>query len=166
MNINKPKDERIISEYGRLYRICFYILYGGILLDVILKFNFYSFSETTTQTIQLFITEIILLISVFYITLFSLAKKGILFFFENVEPTKFPRKKYILLSVSVSATLALSLWTLRIIMDPTWIYGWLSGLLFLSAIYLITFTLSFIFLYLSFYLSYRVAKKNYAKIIG
>ena len=154
-------DERIVNESNRIYRLCFYILCGGMLLDLLVKFNLYNFSENAAVTVQLFLPETLLLFAVFYMNIFMLAKKGIAFGAEWYDPSdgaKCPTKRYALISLAVALVVAIGLWTPRFIFG-TWEYGIFSAILFCGAIYLITFVLAFLVMFVSLRIAFRVAKK-------
>ncbi len=151
-------DERTVYESNRIYKRCFYILCCGIFFDLVVKFNLYKFEENTLQTVLAFGIETMLLATVFYVNLFSLAKKGIAFGVSDTELDKFPAKIYVSLSFGIAFTLSVGMWTLRFC-TSSWEYGLLSAVLFCTVIYLVTFVLAFLMVYLSFYFSFRVAKK-------
>ena len=93
--------------------LCLNILFVGILVDLIIKFNFYSFSESIGETLRLFAIESCLLITVFYLKLFGHAKKGILIGSRSETVTAFPAKKYALISLIFSSVLTFGLWLPR-----------------------------------------------------
>lgn len=159
---NKIQDERVESESLKIYKICFFILCIGIFLDLIIKFNLYSFSETTKETVLAFLIESLLLIAVFYLNVFLLAKKGIAILVSSVNLEKFPKKKYAIASAIISGAIAIGLWTIRFC-TGYWEYGVGFAILFCSLIYIITFTVPFVVLFVSFYLSFKIARKNQEK---
>lgn len=157
---NRIQDERVISESNRIYRICFYLLCGGIFLDLIVKFNLmYNFSETTRETVLMFGMEALFLVSVFYINIFMLAKKGIAFGSTDMDIDKFPKKRYALVAGGISLVLAIGLWTIRVCVGH-WEYGLLNAIIFVGVLYILTFLIAFVILYFGFWLAFKVAKKN------
>ena len=156
---NNMQDERVISESNRIYKSCFYILCGALFLSVIVQFNLYSFGSLQSEPFPLFVIEGILLIIVFYLNLFLLARKGITVGVNEVTPGKFPKKRYALISGTIALLLSLGLWTLRFCIGH-WEYGLLPAILFCSAIYALTFAVAFAVLYGSFYIAYTIAKKH------
>ena len=155
-------DERIVNESNRIYRLCFYILCGGMLLDLLVKFNLYNFSENAAVTVQLFLPETLLLFAVFYTNIFMLAKKGIAFGAEWYDPSdgaKCPTKRYALISLAVALVVAIGLWTPRFIFG-TWEYGIFSAILFCAVIYIVTFVLAFLVMFVSLCLAFRMAKRS------
>ena len=160
--VNKRCDERIISESNRVYRLCFYFLCGGILIDLLTKFNLYTFNENSAVTLQLFLPETLLLCAVFYVNIFALAKKGIPFGAADYEGEQCPNKRYSAISAVISFLIAFGLWTPRFAFGY-WEYGIFSAILFCAAIYLITFVIGFTVLFFSFRLAFHLAK-HYANI--
>lgn len=155
---NALNDERAVYESNRIHKRCFYILCVGIFVDLIIKFNLYKFEEDVLQTVLAFAIEAVLLVAVFYINLFALARKGIAFGASEVELDKFPIKLYASLSALIAFTLAVGMWTLRFC-TGSWEYGLFNAVLFCSAIYLVTFVFAFLIIYIGFYFAFAVAKK-------
>lgn len=154
-------DERIASESSRIHRLCFYILSGGMLVDLLAKFNLYTFNENAFVTVQLFLPEILLLCAVFYMNLFMLARRGIAFgaeWYDITAETKCPNRRYAAISAIVALVIAVGLWTPRFAFGY-WEYGILSAILFCAALYLITFAIGFLVLFFSFRIAFGVAKR-------
>ncbi len=157
---NRIQDERIISESNRIYRICFYILCGGIYLDLIVKFNLlYSIGDGGLPTLWMLGLETLILLGVFYINIFMLAKRGIAFGATDLDTDRFPKRRYALVAGGIALVFAIGMWTLRICTN-TWEYGVWNAILFLGLLYLLTFAFAFAILYFSFWIVFRIAKKN------
>ena len=152
-------DERVIGESNRIYRLCFFILCGGIFLDLIIKFNLYTFWETTAQTLQLFLLETVLLVTVFYMHIFMLARRGIAFGSVCTELGRFPCGRYALLASVPALMISLGIWLPRFALG-SWEYGVFNAILFCSAIIILTFLAGFLVLFGSFYAAFRVAKSR------
>lgn len=155
-------DERVTAESNRIYRFCFYVLSGGMLADLTVKFNLYNFSENALMTAQLFLPEVLLLFAVFYMNVFMLARKGIPFGAEGYGTERCPVGRYAVLSAIISLVISVGLWTPRFAFG-SWEYGAFSAILFCAAIYLITFVIAFTVLFLSFVLAFSMAKRRAEK---
>ncbi len=158
---NKIQDERVVNESLKIYKISFFVLCVGIFFDLIIKFNLYNFNETATETILAFFVESILLVTVFYLNIFMLARKGIAIFINDVNLKKFPKKRYATVSGIISGVISIGLWTIRFC-TGSWEYGIVNAIVFCALIYIVTFAISFVILFSSFYLSFWVARKNQA----
>lgn len=158
---NRVTDERILAEENRIYKICFYVLCGGLFLDLIVKFNLYRFSETAGETWVSFGLETVFLVAVFYINLFLLARRGIAFAAADIETDRFPRRRYACVAGGLALLLSLGMWTVRFSVG-SWEYGLPAAILFCGAIYLLTFVLAFLLLYGSFYIAFCIARQNAA----
>ncbi len=156
---NNIQDERVTNESLKAYKISFYVLTIGIFFDLIIKFNLYSFGETAKETVLAFLIETALLVTVFYLNIFLLAKKGIAIGANTVNLDRFPKKRYACISVIISLVIALGLWTIRF-STGSWEYGLGNAILFCALIYLFTFALSFAILFTSFYFAFKLTKKS------
>lgn len=156
---NNIQDERVINEGLKAYKVSFYVLCIGIFFDLIIKFNLYSFGESTLETALAFLIEAMLLVTVFYLNIFILASKGIAPFISDVNLDKFPKKRYALISGIVGGVISVGLWTIRFC-TGSWEYGLASAILFCTLIYIFTFIIAFAILFVSFYVSFRIAKKK------
>ena len=154
------RDERVIIESNRIYRLCFCILCSGMLIDLLIKFNMYTFDETASQTLQLFLLESVLLVTVFYFALFALARKGIAFGYSSVELGAFPKKRYSAISASVAAVLTVGLWAPRLIAFDAWSTQMANEIFVIILIILLTFILACSVMLLSFYAAFRVARRT------
>ena len=155
-------DERIVNESNRIYRLCFYILCGGMLLDLLVKFNLYNFSENAAVTVQLFLPETLLLFAVFYTNIFMLARKGIAFgaeWYDLSDGAKCPTKRYAAISLAVALVIAIGLWTPRLAFG-NWEYGVFAAILFCAVIYIVTFVLAFLVMFVSLRVAFRMAKRS------
>ena len=156
---NNIQDERVINESLKAYKISFYVLTIGIFFDLIIKFNLYSFSQTTSETALAFFIETALLVTVFYLNIFLLAKKGIAIGINSVCLDSFPRKRYASISAIISGIIAIGLWTIRF-STGSFEYGLGNAILFCALIYIFTFVISFAVLFTSFYFAFKLAKKS------
>ena len=155
-------DERITTECNRIYRLCFYILCGGMLIDLLVKFNLYNFSENASVTVQLFLPETLLLLAVFYTNIFMLARKGIAFgaeWYDLSDGAKCPTKRYAAISLAVALVIAIGLWTPRFAFG-NWEYGVFAAILFCAVIYIVTFVLAFLIMFVSLRVAFRMAKRS------
>lgn len=161
MKNNKIVDERVIFESNKIYKYCFYILCGGILIDLMLKINLWIFGSSD-YNLPFFVViglEAIFVIVAFLSNVFLLAKKGILFGIGDLGNESFPKKKYALLSTYLSLGIAIASFCLRFFFYESE-YGFFWSFLFIFILGLILMLLSFIVFYLIFYLAFRVARKT------
>jgi hypothetical protein len=132
-----------------------------MLIDLLVKFNLYNFSESASVTVQLFLPETLLLLAVFYTNVFMLARKGIAFgaeWYDFSDGAKCPTKRYAVISLAVALVIAIGLWTPRFTFG-NWEYGVFTAILFCAAIYLVTFVLAFLVMFVTLRIAFRVAKK-------
>lgn len=161
MKSNKKvlNDERVVKESNQIYKICFYVLWTFIFIDVLIKFNLYTFDESPSYMWYLFGVEALFLVVIFYFYIIANASKGILIGASNLEINKFPLKRYLLISVILSLILSIGLFVIRYIVSN--IKGLVGdgGEYWIGFFTLLTFVLAFITLFSSFYLCYSIVTK-------
>lgn len=156
MSKNKVVDERVVNESNRIYKICFYIICIALFLDIIIKFNLWSFADDSTEFLVTIGIESVFLIGIFYVSTFLLARKGITVLTQT-DPSFFPKKQYGIICLIGGIIVSVGLWTIRFA-TGSWEYGFWKAVLFCGLIYLVTFLITFVALYLTFYFAYKVAK--------
>ncbi len=160
------RDERIAAVSAEIYKRCFYVLSALLLLDLLLKFNLFGILYELTDTVMLFLwLEALVLLTVFYIALFSLARRGIAVGTDCMGEGKAPVRKYLALSAVMGGLVSVGMWTLRFCVFD-WSVSELRGgvaVLLIAMLYLFSFALVFGVSYLSLYLSYRVAHRAMEK---
>lgn len=156
--MKRVTDERIHSESNKIYSVCFYILCAGVLLDLILKFNFYRFDLSFGEIMLSFGIELLLVVAVFYANLFLLASRGILFGASGLELARFPKGRCLCVSATAAGIVSAGMWGIRIL-TGSWEYGLAWAILFWAIILSVTFLSVFAVLLLSLYLAWRVAKR-------
>jgi len=160
--MNKIQDERLVALSNSIYKKSFYILWWIFLLDFLLKFNMFGVYYSLTPTISLFMwIEAAALVTVFYISFFSLAKNGIAVGINDSESSKLPKKTYLALSAAFGVAISFCMWTLR------WItFDWriseirgFAAVILIASIHIITFILAFFAAFISLAISYKMAIK-------
>ena len=161
----KIYDERIVSESNRIFKNCFYIVCIFLFADIIVKFNLWGFED---KPLEFWVTmgfESLFLVTMFFLSTFMLAKKGITIGAADLDGDSFPKKRYLVISLLGGAIVSAGLWTIRFAAG-NWEYGLLNAIIFCGMVYLVTFAIAFAVLFSTFYLGYRVAKKSNEKITG
>lgn len=152
-------DERLMAESGRIYRIGFWVLAVGILLDLLMKVAVYMPSWVGEEGIfPLLGLEGIVLVAALLLCALLAAGRGILTLGADPEAERFPAKHYALVSLGIGLGLSAVSLLLRVIFHPGWefdvgalivVFGLVVG--FITA-------LTFVVCFAAFYLLFRVAK--------
>ena len=157
-------DERVVGESNRVYRLCFYILCGAVFADVIVKFNLWTFTGRDGGLLLYAGIEAAILLAVFYVSTFWLAKKGIPVFAAESTGGRFPRGRYAAVSAVGGLIVSAGLWTIRFA-TGTWEYGPWGAVLFCGSVYIATFSAAFAVLYATIYAAYKVAARSNRRIV-
>lgn len=157
-------DERVVNESNQIYKICFYILCGFIFIDIIIKFNLYTFNESPSYMWYLFGVETLFLLITFYFNLIANACKGILVGASDLEINRFPLKRYTIISLVLSLIIAIGMFVIRYIVSNIKSLVGDGGEYWIAFFTLIAFIISFSILLISFYICYRVVTAKNKRI--
>lgn len=157
-------DERVVGESNRVYRLCFYILCGAVVTDVIVKFNLWTFTGRDGGLLLYAGIEAAILLAVFYISTFWLAGKGIPVCAADLTGGRFPRGRYAAVSAVGGLIVSVGLWTIRFAAG-TWEYTLWGAVLFCGMVYIATFLAAFAVLYATFFAAYKVAARSNRRIV-
>lgn len=161
ISTKSPKDSSRTELSARIHKTSLVLLLIGLLVDVMLKINLWNFGSNSAKALLMMGMEICLLLIVFHIELFGHAAAGVLI--GTAAPTsKFPAKVYLKRSALGALIVSVGLWTLRfIIAGPQELRGGTLVLL-CTMLYAVTFLAAFAYLFLAFYVAYRVARRKFS----
>ena len=97
----KSKDERVVAEINRIYKIGFFFLTFGILLDVVLQAIGVRLEGTTMGDSSINLLEFGILLAAQLITLLMMNRKGLMDDNAYAEADRYPWKHYLLQGVLV-----------------------------------------------------------------
>ena len=167
--MDKNKDERIVNESNKIYKICYYILMIIVMVDIIIEFNIKITFTTMNGVDKTFIFKVILFILLFYINFFLHASKGVLLGIKEVFVEHIPVKKMLSISLLYSSILSFFLWIPRIIYYK--VIGFNSELsvsmfIIFVCLFLVSFIVLFVILNVSYLIAYGILRYASHKIIS
>ena len=152
-------DERLLSESGKIYRIGFWVLSAGILLDVLIKLALYlPGSRQSWGLFPLVGMEGIVLVAALVLSALLAAGRGILTMGADPEADHFPARHYALVSLGVGLGLSAAGLGLRAAFYPHWEFDAGALVLVFGLIILVVTVLTFLICFSAFYLLFRVAR--------
>ena len=152
-------DERVLSESGRIYRIGFWVLSAGILLDVLIKLALYlPGSRQTWGLFPLVGMEGAILIAALLLCALLAAGRGILTLGADPEAERFPARHYALVSLGVGLGLSVVSLLLRAAFYPHWEFDAGALVLVFGLIILFVTGVTFLVCFGTLYLMFRIAR--------
>ena len=152
-------DERVLSESGRIYRIGFWVLSAGILLDVLIKLALYlPGSRQTWGLFPLVGMEGIVLAGALVLCALLAAGRGILTLGADPEAERFPARHYALVSLGLGLGLSVAGLALRAIFYPHWEFDAGALVLVFGLIILFVTGVTFLVCFGTLYLMFRIAR--------
>ena len=154
-------DERVLSESGRIYRIGFWVLSAGILLDVLIKLALYlPGSRQTWGLFPLVGMEGAILIAALLLCALLAAGRGILTLGADPEAERFPARHYALVSLGVGLGLSVVSLLLRAAFYPHWEFDTGALVLVFGAVVFFVTAVTFLICFSASYLLFRLAKRR------
>lgn len=155
---NTTDDERRLVEQGKIYRIGFWVLAAGILLDVLIKAALYLPGGRGKWGIfPLVGMEGAVLAAALVLCALLAAGRGILMA-GGGDGDRFPVRHYALVSLGLGLGLSVVGLGLRIWFYPYWEGDVLSMLLFLGLVLLLMTLAVFLVCFVTLYLMFRIAR--------
>ena len=152
-------DERLLAESGRIYRIGFWVLAAGVLLDLLVKTATYLPAWVGEEGIfPLMGLETLVLLAALLLCALLAAGRGILTVGADPEAERFPARHYALVSLGIGLGLSVASLLLRVVFHPGWEYDVWALVLVFGILILIVTAFTFAVCFVSFYLLFRVAK--------
>ena len=152
-------DERLMTESGKIYRIGFWVLAAGILLDLLIKTATYLPAWVGEEGIfPLMGLETAVLVGTLLLCALLAAGRGILTVGANPEADRFPAKHYALVSLGIGLGLSVASLLLRAIFHPSWEFDTGALVLVFGILILLVTAFTFVVCFAAFYLLFRVAK--------
>ena len=165
--MKKPKiwkatdDERLLAESGKIYRVGFWVLAAGILLDVLMKAAVYLPAWVGEAGIfPLLGLEGMVLIAALVLCALLAAGRGILTLGADPEADRFPAKHYALVSLGLGLGLSAAGLALRAIFYPHWEFDAGALVLVFGLIILFVTGVTFLVCFGTLYLMFRIARRR------
>ncbi len=112
----KQKDERVVAETNRIYKVGYLIFNIGILFDLYLQI-------AAGQGFAIRSVEWLVLIAANLVCLVMMVRKGMADDDRYAETDVFPKKHYALVSLGVGAAAAALMVGMKMLMNPYWELG-------------------------------------------
>lgn len=164
-------DEKSENISSKIYKYIAYALFIGIFVDLIIKgivvdfeeYNFFGKSANTSYDMTAFVAtmtlvalEMLLIVGAFLTRVFMLAKNGIAIWATDCELSRFPIKRYLIVSTIISAIIAFTFFAMMCIRS----FFEAETAIVAILISLVIFAGFFALLLLIFYIAYIVVIKN------
>ena len=154
-------DERLLSESGRIYRVGFWVLAAGILLDVLIKLALYlPGSRQSWGLFPLVGMEGAILVAALVLCALLAAGRGILTLGADPEADCFPARHYALVSLGAGLGLSAAGLALRAVFYPHWELGAGALVLVFGLIILFITGVTFLVCFGTLYLMFRIARRR------
>ena len=154
-------DERLMAESGRIYRVGFWVLAVGILLDVLMKTAVYLPTWVGEEGIfPLLGLESLVLVAALVLCALLAAGRGILTLGADPEAERFPARHYALVSLGIGLGLSVVSLLLRVIFHPGWEFDTGALVLVFGLVVLFVTGITFLVCFATLYLLFRVAKRR------
>lgn len=153
-------DERLMAESGRIYRVGFWVLAVGILLDVLMKTAVYLPAWVEEGIFPLLGLESLVLVAALVLCALLAAGRGILTLGADPEAERFPARHYALVSLGIGLGLSVVSLLLRVIFHPGWEFDTGALVLVFGLVVLFVTGITFLVCFATLYLLFRVAKRR------
>ena len=158
-------DERLLAESGKIYRLGFWVLAAGVLLDLRVKTATYLHAWVGEEGIfPLLGLETAVLVGTLLLCALLAAGRGILTVGANPEADRFPAKHYALVSLGIGLGLSVVSLLLRVIFHPGWEFDTGALVLVFGILILMVTAFTFAVCFAAFYLLFRVARWRRKKL--
>lgn len=118
--IRKAKDERVVAEINRIYKIGFFFLTFGILLDVVLQAVGVRLEGTTMGDSSINLLEFGILMAAQLITLLMMNRKGLMDDNAYAEADRYPWKHYLVQGLLAGAGAAAVVCIIQFFSGAAW----------------------------------------------
>lgn len=153
----KQKDERVVAETNRIYKVGYLIFNIGILFDLYLQI-------AAGQGFAVRSVEWIVLIAANLVCLVMMVRKGMADDDRYAETDVFPKKHYALVSLGVGAAAAALMVGMKMLMNPYWELGAQTLALVLGITFVSMALTTAVGIYALQYLVFRLARSRRRKM--
>lgn len=165
--MKKMKDERVVAEMNRIYKVGYLMMSAGILIDVMMQLTTLHLDEAGAGIVFRPIELGVLLLTQI-VCLGMMVRKGFMDDGRFAEAERFPKRHYALCALGTGALAALVCAGLRVLTLSSWTHGaqafWLViGILALS-VTVLTGALTYAAQYVCFVLARKRREKLAAKM--
>ena len=118
--IRKAKDERVVAEINRIYKIGFFFLTFGILLDVVLQAVGVRLEGTTMGDSSINLLEFGILLAAQLVILLMMNRKGLMDDNAYAEADRYPWKHYLVHGFLAGAGAAVVVCAIQFFSGAAW----------------------------------------------
>ena len=154
----KTKDERIVAESNKVYKIAYLVMTFGILFDLFLQFTGLSFDGKEQFSARPVEFAVFMLAQI--ICLVLMLRKGFMDDNRFAEAEVFPHRHYLLLALGSGAAAGLLFCVLRMLAFPYWEFGAQAFFFVMGTIFLVVALSCAVLIYAMMYLCFRVARRR------
>lgn len=116
----KSKDERVVAEINRIYKIGFHLLSFGILADILLQAIGVRLEGSTVVDSSINLIEFAVLMLAWAVSLFLMSRKGLMDDNAFAEADRYPWKHYLLQGVLAGAGAAAVVCVIQFFSGAAW----------------------------------------------
>lgn len=116
----KSKDERVVAEINRIYKIGFHLLSFGILADILLQAIGVRLEGSTVVDSSINLIEFAVLMLAWAVSLFLMSRKGLMDDNAYAEADRYPWKHYLLQGVLAGAGAAAVVCVIQFFSGAAW----------------------------------------------
>ena len=116
----KAKDERVVAEINRIYKIGFHLLSFGILADILLQAIGVRLEGSTVVDSSINLIEFAVLMLAWAVSLFLMSRKGLMDDNACAEADRYPWKHYLLQGVLAGAGAAAVVCVIQFFSGAAW----------------------------------------------
>lgn len=116
----KAKDERVVAEINRIYKIGFHLLSFGILADILLQAIGVRLEGSTVVDSSINLIEFAVLMLAWAVSLFLMSRKGLMDDNAFAEADRFPLKIYLAQGVLAGSVAAIVVSAVQFVGGAAW----------------------------------------------
>lgn len=117
----KAKDERVVAEINRIYKIGFHLLSFGILADILLQAIGVRLEGSTVVDSSINLIEFAVLMLAWAVSLFLMSRKGLMDDNAFAEADRFPLKIYLAQGVLAGSVAAIVVSAVQFVSGAAWV---------------------------------------------
>lgn len=117
----KAKDERVVAEINRIYKIGFHLLSFGILADILLQAIGVRLEGSTVVDSSINLIEFAVLMLAWALSLFLMSRKGLMDDNAFAEADRFPLKIYLAQGVLAGSVAAIVVSAVQFVSGAAWV---------------------------------------------
>ena len=116
----KAKDERVVAEINRIYKIGFHLLSFGILADILLQAIGVRLEGSTVVDSSINLIEFAVLMLAWAVSLFLMSRKGLMDDNAFAEADRYPWKHYLVQGLLAGAGAAAVVCIIQVFSGAAW----------------------------------------------